>query len=191
MRSIAVLALTALMTAGCAKKAAEAPAPPAKDVDAAVAQAAGTAAAPATSAAPAANVPAAPQPQLVTVSGTVLETIDASDYTYMRLKTESGEAWAAVTKTKIKKGDKVTVTNAMVMDGFESKTLKRTFDHIVFGVLAGPGGAAPAAAAGAGAASLPMVSDHPPTAGTTGGQSPSRWPPSTGRPPAVPRTRRT
>jgi hypothetical protein len=117
-------------------------------------------------------VPAAPEPALVTVSGTVLETMDAADYTYMRLKTATGETWAAINKTKIAKGDAVTVTNAMVMDGFQSKTLGRTFDHILFGVLATPGAAAPAA--GAAASTLPMVSDHAPTAGTTGGQSPQQ-----------------
>jgi len=96
--------------------------------------------------------------------------MDATDYTYMRLKTASGETWAAVTKTKVAKGDDVTVANAMVMDGFESKTLNRKFDHIVFGVLAGPGAAAAAPAAG----DLPMVAGHPPTAGTAGGETPQQ-----------------
>lgn len=150
---VSLMALVVL--AGCAKQ----PAAPAEK------SAAPAAAAPATNVVPAAP----PQPQLVTVSGTVLETMDASDYTYMRLKTATGETWAAITKTKITKGDAVTVTNAMVMDGFQSKTLNRTFDHILFGVLAAPGAAAPA-----GAAALPMVSDHAPTAGTTGGETPQQ-----------------
>ncbi len=150
---VSLMALVVL--AGCAKQ----PAAPAEK------SAAPAAAAPATNVVPAAP----PQPQLVTVSGTVLETMDASDYTYMRLKTATGETWAAITKTKIAKGDAVTVTNAMVMDGFQSKTLNRTFDHILFGVLAAPGAAAPA-----GAAALPMVSDHAPTAGTTGGETPQQ-----------------
>ena len=159
--------LAVLVLAGCAKQPA------------ASSEKSGQPAAPAASAsAPASGaVPAAPEASLVTVSGTVLETMDASDYTYMRLKTASGETWAAVTKTKIAKGDAVTVTNAMVMDGFQSKTLNRTFDHILFGVLAKPGDAAPAGAApaaGAAAAALPMVSNHPPTAGTTGGETPQQ-----------------
>ena len=54
----------------------------------------------------------------------------------MRLKTADGETWAAVLKAPVKKGDEVTVVNAAPMDGFESKTLKRTFDRIVFGNLA-------------------------------------------------------
>lgn len=84
-----------------------------------------------TSAAAAADAPAA----RLTVRGVVQETFDASDYTYMRLKTADGETWAAVMKAAVKKGDEVTVVNAAPMDGFESKTLKRKFDRIVFGNL--------------------------------------------------------
>jgi hypothetical protein len=159
--------MTLVVLAGCAKQPA---APAAKP------------AAPAAAPAPASAsgvVPAAPVPQMVTVSGTILETMDASEYTYMRLKTASGEIWTAVNKAKVKKGDTVTVTNAMVMDGFKSTTLNRTFDHILFGVLGGPGaapaaGVAAAAPAAAPGAALPMVSDHPPTAGTTGGETPQQ-----------------
>lgn len=148
-----------VVLAGCAKQpSASAPAAPA--------------AAPAASAS--GVVPAAPEPALTSVSGTVLETMDASDYTYMRLKTPGGEVWTAVNKSKVAKGDSVTVVNAMTMDGFTSKTLNRTFDKILFGVLAGPGGVPPAGAARAAAAALPMVSDHPPTAGTTGGETPQQ-----------------
>ncbi|HSB62917.1 MAG TPA: nucleotide-binding protein [Thermoanaerobaculia bacterium] len=88
-------------------------------------------------AAAAAVVPKAPEPPTATVSGVVQETLDASDYTYLRLKTEDGETWAAVTKASVKKGDRVTVVNAMSMDGFESKTLNRKFERIVFGNLGG------------------------------------------------------
>ncbi len=124
-----------------------------------------TAAAPAPAAAAPASMPAAaPQPETVTVSGTVLETMDASDYTYMRLKTATGETWAAVNRTKVAKGDAVTVANAMVMDGFQSKTLNRTFDKIVFGVLA-PAGGAPAANAPAAA---PMMAGHESGSGPQG-----------------------
>jgi hypothetical protein len=113
--------------------------------------------------APAAQQPAA-APATGTVTGTVEETMDASNYTYMRLKTAQGETWAAVNKTVVKKGAKVTVVNAVPMDGFESKTLHRTFEHIVFGSLAGDGAAAPAAAPGGAAQSGgAMPPGHPPT----------------------------
>jgi hypothetical protein len=160
---VLVCLMALVVLAGCSKQPAAPAAKPAAPAASASASASGV-------------VPAAPVPQMVTVSGTILETMDASEYTYMRLKTASGEIWTAVNKAKVKKGDAVTVTNAMVMDGFKSTTLNRTFDHILFGVLGGPGSASPAAgaAATAPAAALPMVSDHPPTAGTTGGETPQQ-----------------
>jgi hypothetical protein len=110
------------------------------------------------------------------VSGVVEETLDASDYTYMRLKTDAGETWAAVTKTSVKKGDRVTVLNAMSMDGFESKTLNRKFEHIVFGNLGGgtagalSRGASPGPVSAHGTASEPqqpalMAAQHAAVAG--------------------------
>ncbi len=144
-----VLVLVLALTAACGQK----PAAPAAEKPAA---------APA-----AAAVHQAPQPALTSVSGTVEETLDASDYTYMRLKTNGGgETWAAITKAKIQKGDHVTVVNAMSMDGFESKTLNRKFDHIVFGSLGdGKAGTPPAPVSAHGAAAdtpkdAPMAAPH-------------------------------
>jgi len=111
--------------------------------------------------APAAVLPQAPEPALATVSGVVKETLDASDYTYMRLGTSGGEIWAAVTKTSVKKGDRVTVVNAMSMDGFESKTLNRKFEHIVFGNLGGGTAAAASAPAPAPVSSHGSASEAP------------------------------
>jgi hypothetical protein len=93
--------------------------------------------------APAASEPASAGKTIESLTGTVLETIDAAGYTYLRLKTPEGEIWAAVGKTTVKKNSEVTVVNAMVMNGFESKTLNRKFDRIVFGSLRT--GASPAA----------------------------------------------
>lgn len=73
------------------------------------------------------------------LSGEVLESQDAAGYTYLRLKTPSGETWAAVNQQAIKKGAKVTLENTMVMSNFESKALKKTFPSIVFGNLQGTG----------------------------------------------------
>ena len=88
--------------------------------------------------APAPAPPPAAAPQL-SVTGKVLETMDSGGYTYMKLAAGDGETWAAVNAAKVKKGQTVTVVNAMAMDGFESKTLHRKFDRIVFGSLAEPG----------------------------------------------------
>ena len=81
------------------------------------------------------------------LQGEVLEVRDVDMYTYLRLKTKDGETWAAVTKVPVKKGAQVSIANPMVMQNFESKTLKKTFDKIVFGSIVDP--KAPAAAAAA------------------------------------------
>jgi len=73
----------------------------------------------------------------LTVAGKVLERIDAGPYSYLRLATKDGERWAAVPKCELKEGDEAVVSNAMAMDGFESKTLNRKFARIVFGTLQG------------------------------------------------------
>jgi hypothetical protein len=86
-----------------------------------------------------------PAPQFITLTGTVLETMDSGGYTYLRLKTADGEAWAAVQKAVVKKGSPATVVNGVTMTDFESKTLKRKFASIVFGSL---GSGAPTAPAG-------------------------------------------
>jgi hypothetical protein len=143
-RSTLVLAL--LLIAGCGKK----PASPAASAAVPESPAHG---APLKGSASAAVVPRAPEPPLATVSGVVQESLDASDYTYMRLQTSGGEVWAAVTKTSVKKGDRVTVVNAMSMDGFESKTLNRKFERIVFGNLGGGAAAVPAPVSAHGTAS--------------------------------------
>jgi hypothetical protein len=89
--------------------------------------------------------------QAASLTGEVLETQTVDGYTYLRLKTAQGETWAAVPTIAVKKGAQVTIDNASTMLNFESKTLKKTFDKIVFGQIAVPGaktaaahGAAPA-----------------------------------------------
>jgi hypothetical protein len=78
------------------------------------------------------------------LSGSVLETIAASSYTYLRLSTATGEIWTAVPTTSVTVGTKVTVENATKMTAFKSSTLKKTFDVIYFGTL---GAGAPKATA--------------------------------------------
>ncbi len=72
-----------------------------------------------------------------TVKGEVLETLNAAGFTYLRLKTKEGEAWAAIRATPIKTGAEVTLENVIRMKNFESKSLKKTFPVILLGDLAG------------------------------------------------------
>lgn len=87
-----------------------------------------------------ASAPQSGNPQAgAQVTGTVAETMDAGGYTYVRLKTASGEVWAAVSQATLKTGSEVTIGNASWMEGFESKTLNRRFERILFGSLIAPG----------------------------------------------------
>jgi hypothetical protein len=86
-------------------------------------------------------------PTIPTLSGEVLEVIDVDPYTYLRLKTDAGETWAAVSKAPVKKGTQVTIFDPTVMENFKSQALKRTFPSIVFGSAVVAGAPASAAAA--------------------------------------------
>ena len=89
------------------------------------------------------------------VQGTILEQIAVSPYVYLRLKTPAGEVWAAVNEASLAVGAQVTVHNVLLMEKFESKTLKRTFDRIYFGTLEAP--IAPAAAMAGNSATQPAI----------------------------------
>jgi DNA/RNA endonuclease YhcR with UshA esterase domain len=111
---------------------------------------------------PAPTSPAAPP--AASVKGEVLEVKEVESYTYLRLKTKDGETWAAVGKAPVKKGAEVTIENVMVMNNFESKTLKKTFPTILFGSLAGATGTTGAASSAAPAGLAPMAGANMATA---------------------------
>jgi hypothetical protein len=69
------------------------------------------------------------------ITGTVIEKINASNYTYLKLKTKTDETWVAVPQVEVALNTEVELQKPVPMFGFESKTLKRKFDRIYFGVL--------------------------------------------------------
>ncbi|HLO68486.1 MAG TPA: OB-fold nucleic acid binding domain-containing protein [Holophaga sp.] len=71
------------------------------------------------------------------LTGTVQEVIPAAPYTYLRIKAAQGDLWAAVPAAEVKTGQTVTVQVQMRMDRFESPSLKRTFENLHMGTLAG------------------------------------------------------
>lgn len=78
--------------------------------------------------------------------GTVLETMDAGNYTYVRVKTATSEIWAASSPFKVAVGDQVVVPLDSPMAKFHSPSLKRDFDLIYFAAaIRHAGEAAPAA----------------------------------------------
>lgn len=62
----------------------------------------------------------------------VSEVIQASNYTYLKVKENKEEKWMAVTKQDIQVGDVYYYDEALQMTDFHSKDLDRTFDEIYF-----------------------------------------------------------
>ena len=83
------------------------------------------------------------------VSGKVLESTNSAGFTYVKLQTKDGEQWAALPQGDIKVGSDLVIVKSMTTENFESKSLKRTFDKLIFGTI--PGAAAMPAGHGGGA----------------------------------------
>jgi len=65
--------------------------------------------------------------------GVVKEMMHASGYTYMNVDSGTGTpVWIAATMMRVKNGNKVQWGDAAVMHNFNSKSLHRTFDTILF-----------------------------------------------------------
>lgn len=64
--------------------------------------------------------------------GTVLDVIDSDMYTYLQVSSEAGAVWLAAYKSDIVKGDTIRYSTGVTMRNFQSKSIKRTFDKIIF-----------------------------------------------------------
>ena len=113
-----VISAVALAAAACSKQPA---------TQSAAAPAAGAPSATAAPAVPVHNASAGP-----TLSGPVLETMDAASYTYVRVKSGESAIWAAAPQFAVKVGDRVTVPLEMPMNNFHSQALNRDFPLIYF-----------------------------------------------------------
>ena len=78
-------------------------------------------------------VAAVAQPEgMRTITGTVAETMDAANYTYLRVNTGSEDVWVAASPSKIAVGDRVVIPAEMRMENFHSQALNRDFPVIYF-----------------------------------------------------------
>lgn len=68
----------------------------------------------------------------VALSGKVAETMNSGGYTYVSLENNGKKTWVAIPETKVKVGQEVACQPGMEMKNFTSKTMKRTFDSIIF-----------------------------------------------------------
>ncbi len=64
--------------------------------------------------------------------GKVTETMNAGGYTYVQIDEKGQKIWVAVMETKVKVGDTVEFPDSPPMLNFQSKSLNRTFDKIIF-----------------------------------------------------------
>lgn len=62
----------------------------------------------------------------------VLESMDASNYTYIKVQENENEFWIAVPQIEVRKGETLFFSKSMEMKNFKSETLERTFESILF-----------------------------------------------------------
>ncbi|OGR05409.1 MAG: hypothetical protein A2520_04705 [Deltaproteobacteria bacterium RIFOXYD12_FULL_53_23] len=68
----------------------------------------------------------------ISISGKVLETMTSGGYTYVLLAKDGVKTWVAIPVTKVAVGDEITCKPGMVMSNFNSTSLNRSFERIVF-----------------------------------------------------------
>jgi hypothetical protein len=67
------------------------------------------------------------------LTGRVLQTMDGGGYSYIYLKTSSGDkVWVAVSQIPVVVGEEMTFKPGMEMADLHSKSLNRTFEKIIF-----------------------------------------------------------
>ena len=124
---VIMLAIVAVAAAGCKKK---------EEAPQAVAPEASAPAGQMPAMAPGQNPHAGLKPQEIKPGaghkGKVLETMDSGGYTYVQVDENGQKIWVAAMQTPVKVGDTVEFPDSPPMVNFQSKTLKRTFDKIIF-----------------------------------------------------------
>lgn len=81
---------------------------------------------------PAAVSEAKQAPEVMTITGKVLEILDGGNFIFIRLDTEGKKIWATVPSVDVKIGEEVTLRNANIFKKFYSKNLQRSFDELIF-----------------------------------------------------------
>lgn len=124
--AVVLVALVAIAAVGCKKKDEAPQAPPT-----------GMPAQQMPAAAPGGDPHAGMKPQEIptgapTHKGKVVTTMDAAGYTYMEVEENGQKLWVAIMQTPIKVGDVVEFPDSPPMSNFQSKTLNRTFEKIIF-----------------------------------------------------------
>ena len=67
-----------------------------------------------------------------TLSGKVLDSMNSAGYTYVLIDRKGEKIWVAIPETKIVLGTTIDLIPGSLMRNFESRTLHRKFDSIIF-----------------------------------------------------------
>jgi len=111
---------------------------------------------------PAANpAPTAEKKSAAPQTGKVLEVLNASNYTYLRVDTGKEKIWLAGPQTKVKPGEKIMFGAGLPMKNFQSKSLGRTFETVYFVDQVAREGEKPAAQSVAQAGTQTLPQGHP------------------------------
>lgn len=94
------------------------------------------------------DVAAVSDEQLTGNNGQVLSVVQVPGYTYVEVRTNGRNLWLAGNPVEIAEGDIISWSDAAMMRNFESKTLGRTFEELMFvsAIYKGADGAPQAAA---------------------------------------------
>lgn len=74
----------------------------------------------------------APPPEILPVTGKVLEIIDTGSFLYISLDWKGKPVWATVPGVDLKVGEVISLDHATMFKGFRSNALNRTFDELIF-----------------------------------------------------------
>lgn len=81
-----------------------------------------------------------PKAEVLPVKGKVLEILDTGSFLFVSLDWQGKKVWATVPGVELKIGEVISLDHATMIKRFYSKTLKRTFDELIFanGVVGKP-----------------------------------------------------
>ena len=74
----------------------------------------------------------ASKPKAIAHTATVVETMSSASYTYIRVEEKGNKFWIALPETQVSVGETISFYEQMLMENFTSRSLKRTFDRILF-----------------------------------------------------------
>lgn len=96
-----------------------------------------------------ADVAAVPDAELTGNKGQVLSVIDVPGYTYIEVRNNGRNLWLAGNPVEVAEGEIISWADAVMMRNFQSKTLDRTFEELMFvsAIYKGAAGAPPPAPA--------------------------------------------